>query len=379
MEALRLTEQLIGLESPSAISNVTVSDFLQDRLQEDGFEVERLEYDDANGVRKVSLVGKKGRGEGGLAYFAHSDTVPAETWHKKDVGPFTPQVENHRLYGRGSCDMKGSIACMLSAASQMDAAALSAPLYVAVTADEEVGYFGAKQVAAESQFYREMVQSQTPAIIGEPTSLDVVHAHKGSHGFRVISTGRAAHSSTREGLNANLAMIPFLQEMKAIHDETERSSVWHDDRFEPPTVSWNIGINDHTSAINVTPPQSICTVFYRPMPDQDPEILMARAELAARECGLQFEVFRHGDPFFTSPDSEFVKQATKLAGRQKSLTVSYGTDGGVLKELENKIVLGPGSIAQAHTIDEWISLEQLELGTDLFATFIRHYCGTKLS
>ena len=379
MEALRLTEQLIGFESPSDISNVAVSNFLQDRLQEDGFKVERLEYDDANGIRKVSLVGKKGEGEGGLAYFAHSDTVPADDWHKEDKCPFTPHVENHRLYGRGACDMKGSIACMLSAARQITADTLNAPLYVAVTADEEVGYLGAKQVSEESQLYREMVQAQTPAIIGEPTLLEVVHAHKGSFGFRATSKGRAAHSSTRDGLNANLAMIPFLQEMKAIHDETEQSEVWHDARFNPPTVSWNIGINDHTSAINVTPPQSICTVYFRPMPDQDPEILMTRAESAARQCGLQFEVFRHGDPFFTSPDSEFVKQATTLAGRQKSLTVSYGTDGGVLKELENKIVLGPGSIAQAHTFDEWISLEQLELGTDLFATFIRHYCGNKAS
>ncbi len=379
MEALRLTEQLIRLESPSAISNAPVSDFLQARLQEGEFEVERLEYTDAKGVRKVSLVGKKGEGKGGLAYFAHSDTVPAETWHKEDVSPFTPEIENHRLYGRGSCDMKGSIACMLSAADQFEAEALNGPIYVAITADEEVGYLGAKQVAAESRFYREMVKAQTPAIIGEPTSLEVVHAHKGSYGFRVTSKGRAAHSSTREGLNANLAMIPFLQEMKAIHDETEQSQAWQDARFDPPTVSWNIGINDHTSAVNVTPPQSVCTVYYRPMPDQDPEILMERAESAARQCGLQFEAFRHGGPFFTDPDSEFVRQATKLAGREKSLTVSYGTDGGVLKELNNKIVFGPGSIAQAHTVDEWISLEQLELGTDMFATFIRHYCGSNPS
>ena len=379
MNALSLVKELIKIESPSNISNVAVSDFLQQELEHIGFAVERLEYLDVNEVRKVSLVGKKGTGTGGLAYFAHSDTVPAETWHSSEHGPFAPAIVEQKLYGRGSCDMKGSIACMISAAREMDESQLEEPLYIAITADEEVGYLGAKQVAAESGYYREMVEAETPAIIGEPTLLEVVHAHKGSYGFRVTSRGRAAHSSTSEGINANLAMIPFLLEMKAIHEETETCQQWHDARFDPPTVSWNIGINDHTPAVNVTPPQSVCTVYFRPMPEQDPEILMQRAETVAQNLGLEFEAFRHGLPFFTEPGSPFVRQATELAGHQKSRTVSYGTDGGVLKELKHKVVLGPGSIAQAHTADEWITLKQLTAGTEMYAKFIRHYCGTQAS
>ena len=115
------------------------------------------------------------------------------------------------------------------------------------------------------------------------------------------------------------------------------------------------------------------------MPEQDPEILIQRAETAALNLGLEFEAFRHGLPFFTEPDSPFVRQATELAGHQKSRTVSYGTDGGVLEELKHKVVLGPGSIAQAHTADEWITLKQLTAGTEMYAKFIRHYCGTQAS
>ena len=97
---------------------------------------------------------------------------------------------------------------------------LKQPFYITCTADEEVGYIGAKHVAEKSKLYREMVDGDARGIIGEPTMLEVVYAHKGTTGFSAVSRGRAAHSSTDKGLNANLAMIPFLAEMKVIHDET---------------------------------------------------------------------------------------------------------------------------------------------------------------
>ena len=100
--------------------------------------------------------------------------------------------------------MKGSIACMLAAAEQFSTAQLERPIYVTCTADEEVGYHGAAQVASQSKLFQEMVTGETHGIIGEPTRLEVVHAHKGTYGFTATSRGRAAHSSTNEGLNANL-------------------------------------------------------------------------------------------------------------------------------------------------------------------------------
>ena len=169
--------------------------------------------------------------------------------------------------------MKGSVACMLAAASQLSETELSRPVYITCTADEEVGYGGAREVATRSKIYGEMVAGESRGIIGEPTRLNVVHGHKGTYGVVATSRGRAAHSSTREGLNANLAMIPYLSEIKELFEETENEARWQNTEFDPPTVSWNIGINDHTAAINITPPQSVCTVYFRPMPGIDPDEL----------------------------------------------------------------------------------------------------------
>ena len=270
--------------------------------------------------------------------------------------------------------MKGSLACMLAAAERLSGRKLKAPLYVTTTADEEVGYGGAEQVAQRSELFREMVSGGTRGLIGEPTLLEVVHAHKGTYGFRAVSRGKAAHSSTREGLNANLAMIPFLVEMKAIHDETERDPAWHNPDFDPPVVSWNIGVNDHTRAVNITAAQSICTVYFRPMPGQQPELLLERARRAAAACGVEFEAMSQAGPLYVNPQSPFVREMLELAGREESRTVAYGTDGTMLTALENLVVCGPGSVAQAHTWDEWIALEQLERGTDLYARSIERWC-----
>ena len=147
MDAVRHTQALVGFPTVSRDSNAAVCDHLEGVLKRRSFDVERIEYTDTAGVRKVNLVGKKGPGVGGMAYFAHTDVVPADDWFTTDHGPFDPTVRDARLYGRGSCDMKGSIGAMLSAIDQVDGSRLRKPIYVTLTADEETGYLGAKQVA----------------------------------------------------------------------------------------------------------------------------------------------------------------------------------------------------------------------------------------
>jgi acetylornithine deacetylase len=374
MNALEYTSDLVAFGSISSRSNADVSDYVEKALERLEFETERIEYADAAGVKKVNVVGKKGAGKGGLAYFGHTDVVPADPWFSTEHGPFSPTVKGDRLYGRGSCDMKGSIGCILAAAEQFSRKDLRFPLYVTCTADEEVGYTGAAEVAKRSQFFREMVAGDTCGIVGEPTELEVVYAHKGTFGFQAVSHGRAAHSSTRHGLNANLAMIPFLVEMKAIHDETESDPAWQDDRFDPPTISWNIGINDHTAAVNITAPQSVCTVYFRLMPGQKPDALLTRARAAAEKNDLDFEVKSAATPLYLDPKSELVTDLLAIVGRSKPTTVTYGTDGTQLTALKKLAVFGPGNIAQAHTFDEWIALEQLERGTRFYEQALRRWC-----
>jgi acetylornithine deacetylase len=172
-------------------------------------------------------------------------------------------------------------------------------------------------------------------------------------------------------------MIPFLVEMKKIHDQTECDPAWQNDAFDPPTISWNIGINDHSPAVNITPAESVCTVYFRPMPGQDPDVLIERARDAATRCGVELELMHTAPPLYIEPSSEFVREMLELTGNPQPQTVSYGTDGCMLTELQNLVVLGPGDISQAHTSNEWISLDELRRGTELYARLIEYWCCEK--
>ncbi|MEY3458081.1 MAG: Acetylornithine deacetylase [Planctomycetota bacterium] len=374
MQALDYLKELISFPSVSTDSNAAITDHAQLRLQQLGFETERLNYIDENGVQKCNVIGRKGPANGrGLAWFGHTDVVPATSWNHPGPGPWQAEIRDGRVYGRGSCDMKGSAACILAAAASIPNP-LQTPLYVILTADEEIGMYGARHVAAHSQLYRDIVNSHSRAIIGEPTSLRVVHAHKGGRTLKAVSRGRAAHSSTGHGINANFALIPFLQEVAAVNHYLENSTEWRDDRFVPPTPTMNLLITDPNTAANITSPRSECTIYFRPMPGQPADLIVQRLRDCAVQNGLEFDVVFSGEPLYTSPDSPFVRDMLLLSGHTTADTVAYGTDGAVLPELTNPVVFGPGDIAQAHTDDEWISLEQLDLGTRLYRKAIEQWC-----
>src|SRR5262245_48834250 len=119
MGPLEYAKELIAYDSVSSRSNVDITDWLEQRLRRMGFVNERIDYVDARGVPKANVVAKLGSGVGGVAYFGHTDVVPIASWHSATDGPFTPAVRNGRLYGRGSCDMKGSLACILTVAEEL--------------------------------------------------------------------------------------------------------------------------------------------------------------------------------------------------------------------------------------------------------------------
>jgi len=374
MKAIRYAKRLISFDTVSHRSNRLISKYLEMKLTKHGFIVEKIDYFDQRKVRKTNLVAKKGGGTGGLAYCAHSDVVPAKKWFSRKFGPFEPFIAKERLYGRGACDMKGSIACMLAAAQNFSWDDLKEPFYFIITADEEIGFGGAKCVVQESKLYREMVESGTKAVIGEPTSLDVVHAHKGSIEIRAAAIGKAGHSAMGMGENSNLKMIPFLAELKRLYDLTESEPQWQNPAFTPPNLSWNIRMKDDSPALNVTPGRSDATVYIRTMPDVDEKPILAQIEQAAAANQIQLKIDQKGFVFYADPQSELVQETLKMLHRQRPLTVAYGTDAGIFSEIEQKIVCGPGSIMQAHTVDEWISLEQLSLGTEMYAKMIRRWC-----
>ena len=377
--ARRILHQLIGFPSVSSASNAAVTDWVSDALRELGFTVARTEYHDSHGMRKANLVAKRGANtsgaQGGLAYFCHTDVVPAERWTGPRDGsvPFVAIDADDRVYGRGACDMKGSLAAMLSAAARVPVAEQTRPLWVVCTADEEVGFDGAKHIVEHCDGYRDLVAAQPLSIIGEPTELNVVYAHKGIRGFKVTSHGRAGHSATRFGKNANEAMVPLLVKLAELCQQTRGQASLHDDRFDPPDLSWNFGVSDHSQVVNITPERSDAWVSIRPMPGIDGSKLFHEVEQLAGELGLAFARFGGCEPLWTDPTAECVREMQRIAGGDCK-TVCYATDGGVFHELQQRVVIGPGSIEQAHTVDEWIALGQLGRGIDVYEKAVRRWC-----
>ncbi|MFQ6042728.1 MAG: M20 family metallopeptidase [Candidatus Poribacteria bacterium] len=385
MDVIELTKDLISYNSTSAISNIEIADFLTEQLTALHFEIERIEYEDENNVRKVNLVAKKGKvcpdciginsaipriGRGdGIALLGHTDAVPAEGW---DFDPFSAFIEGGKLYGRGSSDMKGAIACMLCAVEQFRDAEFIHPCYLFFTSDEEIGCGGAKAIARTSQMFHQ--SHPRYGVIGEPTSLRVINSHKGAVLFIATAKGKAAHSSTGRGVNANLKMIPFLSEMRNIYEMLTTNEEYFNRAFDPPFSDWNIGVNDGNTPPNVTAPLSRCTINFRPMPGHDTDAFITKVQEVAKQHDIEVEVRRYGEPLLTPIDSQIVQTALELTGEKETGTVPYGTDALALGSQMELILIGPGDITQSHTVGEWVEIDQLYKAIDIYGKFIKKFC-----
>ena len=380
MKSLQIAQRLVEFDSTCFHSNREVSDYVEALLDDLGCETERIEYRDDNDELKVNILGRReaaagSASKGGLAWFGHTDVVVSDDWSIAEHGPFEPTVRDGRLYGRGSTDMKGPVACMIAALASVGDRELSKPFTISCSSDEEIDHRGAVEIQERSKLYREVVRSGAVGVIGEPTRMGVVYAHKGGCQVFVTSQGKAAHSSTREGINANWAMIPFLQDMRTLYEETEDDARWQDNEFDPPTLCVNLGINDHNPAVNITSPQSVTSIFFRPLPQTDIDQVIERISASAESHGLSVEVRARHTAFRSDPTSDYVQKCVQLTGGQPAHTVSYGTEASNFTDIPNLVVLGPGDIRQAHKSDEWIELEQLEKGERIYRQFIDEFCG----
>ncbi|HJP30911.1 MAG TPA: M20/M25/M40 family metallo-hydrolase [Candidatus Latescibacteria bacterium] len=373
LDVIKLTNELVSYRSESMLTNVPVTRRVIDVLRQLKFQVEQLPYDDRNGVKKLCVVARLGKGAGGLTMMSHDDVVPAKQEEGWTQDPYKVRPSGGKLFGRGVCDMKGPLAASLCAAARFKASDLKQPVFIVVTADEEIHARGAWEIVRRSKLFKDA--SSGYGLICEPTRLGVVYAHKGSLSIRATTRGKAAHTSTLKGRNANLDMIPFLVEMKKINELVLSSKRYRNDEFTPPHSEWSIGINDHNVATNIYPVTSTCTVNYRPMPGTDIDGLIERTQVAAKKHRVKIEITRPGDPVYTDPTSAIVRTSLKLSGSRKARTVPYGTDGLAFRtKMDNLVVLGPGDIAQAHTVDEWVEVEQLHKGVQLYERFIDHVC-----
>ena len=368
LDVVELAKDCVAIESVSQHSNAEVSDLLEQTLKQHSFEVERLHYLDENGERKVSLVGKKGDGADGLGLISHSDTVPAQGW---DRSPFDPVIEDGRLIGRGSCDMKGPIAATIAAAAAVDAAKLKRSVFIVVTADEETSSGGARQVAQESSLFKK--ERPKYGVIAEPTQLIPVYAHKAGGRVFVTANGEAAHTSQDKGISANFLIAPFLVEMAELEKMFKTDESFMNHEFNPPTIGFNMVLTDGDCRPNVTAAKTVCTLSFRPMPnDRSKDVIDM---ITAKAVNYGFEVSSSlGEPFYISPESEIVGAGLKATGVAKAETVPYGTDSKEFRDDVQLVVLGPGNIAQAHTVGEWIEIEELKRAVDVYGRMIETFC-----
>lgn len=352
-----LAAELVRLDSRSSVSNLAVATACEAALA--GFAVTRLDYADANGVAKRCLVAHRGP-PGGYALSGHLDTVPETGWTDD---PWSGRVQDGVLHGLGSVDMKGPVAACIMAARGVGP---EVPATLLLTTDEETTKQGARAVAA-SEAARAL--GLKGILVAEPTLLAPVRGHRSSTNILARAEGVQAHSSTGQGRNANWALIPFLAEMRAIHERLRDDPALHDAAYDPVFSDFNLVIDNHGTAVNVAVPVATCRIKFRYSRSLDPAPILDAVRAAAGRAGVALELRAEGRPPELPADHPLVRLAERLSG-QAAHTVPFGTDASELQELAPCVVMGPGGIETAHTPREQVATAQLDQAVGLFARFL---------
>ncbi len=365
-DVAELTRALVAIDSRSFVSNLPVAERVEATLA--GFDIERLDYTDAAGTPKRAIVAHKGGGIGGLALSGHMDTVPDTGWQDD---PWSGRIADGRLHGLGSTDMKGPVAaCILAARAVPD----NIPVTLLITTDEETTKSGARAIAERSA----LVRQAKPALIvvAEPTSMIPVRGHRAHVGFTAVATGVQAHSSTGKGRNANWDLVEFLAEMKAIHTKLRQDPALQDTAYDPVFSDFNLVIDNHGTAVNVTVPKSTVQIKFRYSASIDPAPIVTAVREAAARANLSVTEAREGEPPEMPLDHPLLRLVVDHVGAAPT-TAPYGTDASVLQTIAPCVVLGPGNIAQAHTPTESVSLAELEAAIPVFTSLAERVAAAR--
>lgn len=382
MNAKEILEKLVAFPTVSDQDSLPLINWAAAYLKELGAHVEILTGQQAG---KANLWARLGPAcDGGLVLAGHIDVVPAEgqPWTKP---PFALTEKDGRLYGRGTCDMKGFVACALAAAGRVNPAILKKPLYIALTYDEEVGMSGAVELA---ETLKTRGVKADWVWLGEPTGMEVVTAHKGTGTIITTIYGSSAHSSLpHKGVSAN-EMAVNLCEWIMRKSESYAALPVVGSPFDPPYSSINIGILEGGKAANIIADKCQVTWQYRLHPDDDLQELMRDYELyleniirpqLARFPNTSIKTFVRNaiPPFMSEPDGVGEKFLCSQTGKGVPLAVSYATEAGYYKEIAQSVVIcGPGSITKAHQPDEYVPLADMDKCQQILGSAIETYLET---
>jgi acetylornithine deacetylase len=381
--ALEMISKLVSFDTTSRDSNLPLIHFVKDYLAGCGIKA-HLVPDDTG--KKANLYATIGPADvPGIVLSGHTDVVPVDgqPW---DTDPFTVVERGGRLYGRGTTDMKSFSAILLSLIPRILAKPLKTPLHIALSYDEEVGCLGAPRMIAELV---RLGAKPKIVIVGEPTDMKVVNAHKGVRSFRTILTGLEQHSSaTHLGVNAVMYAAEIICFLGQLAEEIKNTQSRPETGFEPPHTTIHVGTIQGGTAQNIIPRQCVFTWEYRLLPGEDGQPLYARFESFVNEKILprMRAIFPAAEvattaraavpPLMPEDGSPAEALCMALARTNETTVAAYGTEAGQFQEAGmSTVVCGPGNIAQAHKPNEFIELSQIKACETFLLRLLDEVCA----
>ncbi len=359
--------RLVAFDTTSRNSNLALIEYVRQYLGAHSVPY-RISSDETGQKANIhAIIGPQS--SGGLALSGHVDTVPVDG-QKWTTDPFTLRRDQGRLYARGACDMKGFVAACLAAVPDFQAKPLVRPLHLFISYDEEVTCQGAERMIAD---FRQSGLQPALCLIGEPSGMKPILAHKGKFNLRVTVRGLPGHSSEpAKGVNAIQCAAEAISwvtaEARRLADEGP-----FEEGFDPPHTTIHVGTVQGGTALNIIPEHAEFSMEWRTIPGDDPvrhfermqAYISAHIEPAmhalSRTTGFSYEVGERMPSMMLGPDHDLTAIVKQLTGANSAGKVSYGTEGGYYQNAGvPTIICGPGDIAQAHQPDEWVAQSQLD-------------------
>ena len=375
--SLDVLAKLVSFDTTSRGSNLALIEWVEGELAGIGVTGRRVPNADGTKSNLFATIGPMT--EGGIVLSGHTDVVPVDgqPWTSD---PWTLTRRGERLYGRGTCDMKGFLALALAAAPDLAKAPLQRPVHLALSYDEEVGCLGAPSMIEE---IARVLPRPEAVVVGEPTNMEAVRGHKGIAVYRVTVNGREAHSSlTHLGVSAVMAAVKLMAMLSDLAADLERRA---DPKspFSPKGATLTIGLVNGGTAPNILARECSFTFDLRCPPDFEPEAILLpfrkacaemNAELKARapEAGVRLERRSVTPPLAPEADGAAERIARLLAGDNgPGRVVSYAAEAGQFQGAGfSTVICGPGSIDQAHQPDEYVEVSQMQRGAQFMGRLI---------
>lgn len=365
-ETLDILARLVAFDTVSAQPNVAIIDYIGGFLRDCGARTTRLE---SGQMGKCGLYAELGpAGPGGILLSAHTDVVPVDgqDWQR---APFELSREGDRLFGRGTTDMKGYVACMLQAVKRAQTAPLRAPLKLVFSYDEETGCLGIQEMLPA---LTNLIGRPRCCFVGEPTQMQIAVGHKGKAALRAVCTGQAGHSALApQFVNAVHMAADLVAALRDLQEDLARTGA-QDVEYDIPYSTVHVGKLAGGTALNIVPDHAELTFEYRHLAADTPALMMSHIKDAADSVTASYQpAFQaaaiHITEISAYPgldvplDAAVVAFAQRLAGGARTTKVAFGTEAGFFDQIGiPTIVCGPGSMAgQGHKPDEYIELGQL--------------------